>query len=532
MTLLNRRFALQFTLFGALGLSVSLAASQGMASEGKTLRWPVKWDYGASTAIYPGYNPAAYPMSASLVLYNGLTRPDPENGYAPVPDLAEGWKISDDGLVYTFTLRDDIFFHNGAKVTADDVVFTINTARDPMQFMSVLNDLRPVSAVEAVDARTVKITLSEPSAPFLLNIGFAIMPRAVVEPQLTDEVKLPQTEFAKKPIGTGPYMIEEIKPGREMILKGFDKYHRGAPKIDRLVFLLKQSVDNNSVKLLAGEADGGEIDPAFRDVIDGRGFTAITYPSAALQGVRFNVLTPPFDDPKVRAAFNHMTDKAALNDLINAGRGALAAGPFPNTEWDSTAPGTLGYDMAKAESLLKEAGYAKNGDGIWARDGKAISFDIQDAYGFVNLAEAMASQWRDAGIDVNVQSTDWGKLWSELTTTPATTVQFGNPADPDGAYLVLHSEAVPMKGGYNFGSYSNPAVDAALKEGRVAQDKAARKMAYDALQEAYVADPPMAFGIMAAPTIAYVDGLSGYSTGITVGFGDEVFWNVQEWSLD
>lgn len=521
----NRR---HFLTLAALTLSAPMA----FADTGKTLRWPVKWDYGTSTAIYPGYNPAAYPMSASLVLYNGLTRPDPLNGYTPVPDLAESWDISEDGLVYTFTLRDDIFFHNGAKVTADDVVFTLETARIPEQYMSVFNDMQVVSTVEALDERRVRVTLKTPSAAFLLNVGFAIMPKAEVAPQIADGTMLSMTDFAKRPIGTGPYMIKTIKPGQEMIMTANPKYHLGAPQIETLVFLLNQTVENNAIKLLASEIDGGEIDPAFRSALNGRGAKAITYPSAALQGVRFNAQVAPFDDVRVRVALNHLTDKEALNALINAGQGSIAAGPFPNTGWDTADPNALGFDPEKAADLLQAAGYEKADGGMWSKDGAPIKFAIQDAYGFVNLAEAMASQWREAGLDVTVQSTDWGKLWSELATTPATTIQFGNPADPDGAYLVLHSAATAANGGYNLGSYSNADMDAALEDGRAAHDMAARKQAYDTLQSVMASDPPFAFGVVAAPTIAYSDRLSGYSDGITVGFGDEVFWNIHEWKLD
>ena len=334
-----------------LGVAPSLAQ--------ETLRWPTRWAWGTSSAFHPLYNPASYPMSASLALYNGLTRLDASRGYAPVPDLAESWTVSEDGLVYTFKLRSGIKFHDGSPVTADDVLFTFAVAADPRHNLNVQADVAPIASVEAPDASTIVFTLKYPYGPFLTNVGISIMPKALVEPQIADGTALPETPFARAPVGTGPFKFAELKPGQELILDANPDYHLGAPNIDRIVFVVGQDSDSTLVRLQAGEFDGGLITPAYHQSLDPAQFAVIAYKSASASPILLNTRLAPFDDVRVRKALNHALDKPALAALVNAGLSVDGGSPVPSTRWDSTYLSALAYDLEAMAALLTEAGYAR-----------------------------------------------------------------------------------------------------------------------------------------------------------------------------
>lgn len=508
---------------------LSMSATSAFAQE--TLRWPTRWAWGTSSVFHPLYNPASYPMSSSLALYNGLTRLDPTQGYAPVPDLAESWTVSEDGLTYTFKLRPGVKFHDGSFLTADDVLFTFAVAADPAQALNVFSDVAPIESVTAPDQATVVFKLKYPYGAFLTNVGIQIMPKAIVEPQMADGTKLAETAFARAPIGTGPYKFAELKPGQELILEANPDYHFGAPQIDRIVFVLGQDSDSVLLRLQAGEFDGGLITPAYYQSLDPAQYKAVVFKSASANPILLNTKLPPFDDVRVRKALNLALDKTALAALVNAGLSVDGGSPLPSTHWDSTDLSALAYDPEGMAALLTEAGYARNGAGIWEKDGQPLAIEINDAYGFTTIADAVASQWLDAGIEATVKPTTFGEVWPVIDTVPALTYQFGAPQDPDSVYFLFHSTATIDKGGFNAGRYTNPDVDAALDAGRAALTFEDRKPFYDAFQAALLTDPPYAWAVNTAPVMAFSSRLSGYSPDITVSSGDEVFWNIEDWTL-
>ncbi len=519
---------------GVLGAAALLlaGAAQAGAQGSDTLRWSVPADLGGRVAFHALANPAAYPRETSLSLYNGLTKLNPSEGYRPMPDLAESWEVSPDGLTYTFRLRDDVVWHDGAPFTSADVTFTIGLAKDKKHNTSLQADLRPVESVEAPDAHTVVLRLGAPYAPLLANLAFGILPRHIVEPQVADGTPLAQTAYATAPVGTGPYRFVSLAVGQEMVLEANPRYHRGAPAIKRVVFLLRQNGDATVLKLKAGETDGAQVVESYFEQVRGDArYNAGTLRGTSPLTVLLNLAVEPMGELKVRQALNRFLDKDELVALATSGLGSAAYGPFPNTAWDSSDPAPLAYDPEDGARLLTEVGFARDGAGFWARDGKRLSFELNDGFGFVQMSEAMASQWRKAGIDVTVNRTDFPTIWANLPQVAALTYRFGSPSDPDSVYTLFHSTATRDTGGFNAGLYSDPAVDAALDAGRHELAPEARKAAYDALQAALSANPPYAWGVVLNPAYAVAADVTGYTPDIYVG-GENLgflFWNVEQW---
>ena len=512
--------------------TVLTVASTAVSKEQTVLRWSLPSDLGGLAAFHALANPAAYPRETALSLYNGLTKLDPTQGYLPVSDLAESWEISDDMLTYTFNLRRDVVWHDGEPFSAEDVVFTLDVARDPHHNTPLQADLRPIAGVEAPDDHTVVLKLREAYAPILANLAFGVLPRHALEPQLADGTPLSETEFARAPIGTGPFRFVSLAVGRELIVEANHHYHRGAPQIDKLVFLLRQNPDSTVLKLQAGETDGAQIGEVFYDRLKGDArYTVGTLRGTSPLAVLLNLGVEPMDDIRVRKALNHFIDKDALVSLVTAGLGTASPGPYPNTVWSSTAPDTLAFDPEEGARLMTEAGFHKDYNGFWSRDGERFSFQLHDGFGFVQLSDVMTSQWQAAGIDANVLRTDFSTILAQLPTIPAMTYRFGSPSDPDSVYTLFHSSATLKMGGFNAGSYANKAVDAALDAGRRETDPDARRAAYDRFQQALAEDPPYAWGVVLNPAYAIAADVSGYSPDIAIG-GDNLsflFWNIEQW---
>lgn len=523
-------------LFASLALAPAAMSVGGTgraaAQEPRVLRWATWRDWGGAIPIHQLQRPSSSPEEYSIGLFNGLVWLDPSNGYAPTSDLAESWTVSDDGLTYTFTLRPNLKFHDGSPVTADDVVFTIETIRDPKHNSPVQGDLAPVAGVEALDEATVRIVLAQFYAPFLSNLAFGIAPKHLLEPELASGKAVNETDFARAPIGTGPFKLVSLRAGQEMIVEANPDYHRDVPAIDRIVFLLRQDPEALFLRFQAGEIDGAGISPVYAEPLRAAGIVVEPMKGTFNNAILFNTKLAPFDDKRVRLALNRYLDKEALLALVNGGLGAIGGSPYPNSIWDATDLARLNYDPAAGDALLTEAGFAKNASGIWERDGVALAIPVNDAFGYTDLVETVASQWQQAGIDATAVPVDEGTLWGNLATIPAMTYTIGAATDPDAMYFIFHSTMTFDRGGYNAGSYANPAVDAALEAGRLATSLEARKAAYAELQAALVDDPPYAWALVDPALVAFSPAVNGYTPDITVAGGAEIFWNINRWTLE
>jgi len=275
------------------------------------------------------------------------------------PALATDWKISDDGLVYTFYLRKGVKFHDGTPFNADAVVASIgrqvgqNATADMPYASFTFGD---VDKVEKVDDYTVKITLKEPNAPFLLNL--AMGPAApIVSPTA---LKKYGADFGHHPVGTGPFIFEKWDPDQQIVLKANPNYWGGKPKVDEVIFKVTKDNTVRAQELLAGSVDIIDgIDPADVDSLkNSPDINFLSGPGMNINYLAFRVDRPPFDNPKVRQAVSMAIDRQAIVDSLYKGIAVVANGPLP--------PGMLGYDPnlkpyeynpAEAKKLLAEAGY-------------------------------------------------------------------------------------------------------------------------------------------------------------------------------
>jgi len=409
-------------------------------------------------------------------LYDGLIRFD-EN-MNPAPDLAESWEISDDGLVYTLKLREDVVFHDGTPMTADDVIFTAETTLDESVGSAYRSkfiiDGAPV-VWEKVDDYTVTATLPSPSSSFLAKLSradeifFCILPKHLlegVEDMLT-------ADFNQNPVGTGAYKFVEFRADERLVLAAHDAYHQGKPGVAQVVRLALPNEQAAFAALSAGEIDVTTLNEAgnVKAADESDSITVHRYNSNWVFAARFNFANPILQDINVRKAISHAIDRV---NLVKAAISATAVvGNSPISYGWAANPNVTVYefDMEKANQLLDEAGWS--GSSPRQKDGQQLKLrlTIDSGYGAPDLAAGIQALLGQVGIEVEI-------IQLESATLDTTVYQDrdfdmylgwqGFGVDPDIASRWVTAD--PSAGSYldNPASYSNPDVDAALRDAAVA----------------------------------------------------------------
>ncbi|WP_017593205.1 ABC transporter substrate-binding protein [Nocardiopsis potens] len=457
------------------------------------------------------------------MVFRGLTAHDADN--EPVPALAESWKISGDEKTYTFALREDAAWHDGEPFTADDVVFTIEGVRDGN--LPISNKFANVKEVEAEGEHTVVIRLTEPTPALLDSLSNGMLPE-----HLLKEKGLDDPDFGEHPVGTGPFRLDTWKHGEYAKVTAFEDYYGGAPGLDAITIAYVPDAASRLIRLANGEVDAAYLEPAQVEEAGGiDGVRLETTPTADYRGILFNMEDERFEDPAPRRAMNYAIDRDAVIESVLHGHGRPAAGPLDLSPF-GTGAADYTHDPAEAAAIMEEAGYEKNGDGIWERDGEPYSFELTTfAEDGVRAAmiEVLATQLREEGFDVTAEprprdAVDWAELEGFL-------IGWGTPYDPDGSlYGPFHSSEALDEGGSNYGSYADDAADEALDAGRSTNDEEKRAEAYADLQEALADDPPYVFVSYLDAVNAVPEDLDGITERTLAHHGYGFFWNAEEWS--
>ena len=396
------------------------------------------------------------------------------------PALASSYEISDDGLVYTFTLREGVVFHNGRPFGADDVVYSLERILDPETGSPQASRFDQVASAEAVDERTVVFTLNEPFAPFLANMpNLYVVAREVVEEH---------GDLQQVAVGTGPFRLVEVVPDTYLRLEANQAYYR--PEQPGVAGLRYNVVPEGSTRA-AGLRTGTyhllpDVDPTTAVTLRAApSVTVLEVPGLSYTLLGFNTTRPPFDDPLVRHAINLALDREELVEAVFLGN-AVPAGPLSDALADWTLPTDefpcYTYDPEAARALLADAGHP---------DGVAFTIltfgtrrDVADT------AQVVQAQLERAGMQVEVNVAEFGTFvqdWQNSNFDAFVSLNAGS-IDPDG---YMHRTFI-SGGSTNVFLYSDPDVDELLARGRTTADVAARQDIYAELQRALACEGPVA----------------------------------------
>ena len=412
-------------------------------------------------------------------IYNSLIQPDANMEFKG--DLAESWENPDD-LTWIFHLRRGVLFHNGEELTAHDVKFTFDRILDPATASPGVTHIREIEKVEVVDKYTVKIVTKAPFAPLLFNLGRYEM--CVLNEKAVKEAG---ENYNKRPVGTGPFMLDVWRPGDRVEVKKFAQYFEGEPKVDRIVF---RGIPEDATRVIELESGGVDLCIDFPaqdfDRLQSEGkFTVYEKQSLPSNYYAFNVETTPFQDKRVRQAINYAVDVDVIIDSIYFGKAVKSRGPMSELVWgfDETLPeDPYPYDVEKAKTLLAEAGYP-NGfkTKLYASTQSASRSTAELFQGF--LAEI--------GVEAEVVSLEWGAYLSETRkgVDGMFTLGWSGTGDADGALTYLYdSQNINSS---NRARWNDPKFDEFLAEGRRTLNPEKRKAIYQEAQRHFNEEVPI-----------------------------------------
>jgi len=483
---MKRRRLCRSALWFGLWLAAICVTVTPPALAQTVLRIPIPADPIMNPVI--GTDAAAVPVNRFL--YDSLTRPDPKT-LEPRPGLATEWSARTDGLVWTFKLVRNAKWHDGKPFTAEDVKYTYDVILDPKQNSPRRSAIAVVREVRVVDPYTVSFELAQPLASFptIASYNVGIVPKHVLEGR--EHAKAADFN-TKRPITTGPYRIVEAVPGDHYIFEATPDYFGGRARIERVVFKVIPDVNTQVAQLQSGELDFAVIQPTnIPGARAARNVKLQTVPFLGFEHVSFNYRHPLFADAKVRQAMVYALDRESILKSILAGHGTLATGPIPPLfGWaynDALKP--YAFDPARAQQLLKEAGWDKGPDGTLTKDGKPFEFELGVDKGNPTrerIALAAQQAYRALGMKANLKVEEW-PVYAKKLLAKAWDVHVGFwvlPPDPELTNYYAPDQA------FNTINYNNPQVTSLLQRGRQIVDLKERGRLYREMQKVMYDDPP------------------------------------------
>lgn len=401
-------------------------------------------------------------------IYNNLVR---FNGNLEImPDLAESWEVSADGLIWTFNLRQNVKFHDGTPFNAEAVKVSFERVLNPDTGSPRRSVLQIISSVEVVDDNTVKIKTSSPCGSLLNLLAHPVS--AIISPAAIEKYG---KDLGTHPVGTGPFMFNEWKIDEELILDRNPDYFDGAPQVSKLIFRVIPDDSTRSLLLESGSADVAMRLPVteLNRLKDNDKVKAIITDTVMTMYVALNNNKGVLQDVRIRQAMNYAIDKGVIiNDILD-GMATIADAPISPYTRGYSPISTYEYNVEKAKTLLAEAGYPNGIElEIWTPVGRYL-MDTK-------VCENLQDQWGKAGINVKIKQWEFQALMSEIKKGEFDMVLLGwspSTADADqGLYPVFHSSQFPPAS--NRAYYNNAKVDKLLVEAKSEVEPGKRKELY------------------------------------------------------
>jgi len=390
-----------------------------------------------------------------------------------VPVLATTIENPDD-RTYVFHLRDDVYFHDGVKLTSADVKYTYDTLRDPDFGARNIGFYRDIVSIETPDDYTVVITLEQPNAPFLYYLNVGIVPMHYAEEYGSDHI-------STTPLGAGAFVFEEWRTGEYIRLSANPDYFDGRPSIDEVRIRPIPDPITRTIELETGgvhvidliddlDVERLEMDP---------NIDVMRQPGTGFDYIFLHTQRPPFDDVRVRQAIAYLVPRQDIVESLLYGVGLVAYTPIIPQSWAHELDvERFDFDVERARALLVEAGHA---------DGFDIVLEVSSAPRR-QMAEVLQQEFAKVGINASIREREWGALYADMLEGRVDVFIGGWRAqtDPDrGLYRQFHSDNwIPA--GANRQEYKNERVDELLAAARTTPDFEVRRELYSEAQKIIV----------------------------------------------
>ncbi|XOK59804.1 ABC transporter substrate-binding protein [Paenibacillus elgii] len=489
-------------LLAALLLSVTVLSACGSGDPAKTpatgaeaAKEPVR---GGSVVVAVPQDPdyldphlavASGTQEMMFNVFEGLLKPNEKGELQPA--VAQEYKVSPDGLTYTFTLRDGVKFHNGKTVAAEDVKFSYERLMGKDTGKPLSSAFANVESVDTPDARTVTVKLKKNDVSFMSNFTAAILPKGYDNQN-------------KAPVGTGPFKFVEFQPNQKLVIeKNKDYYVQGVPYLDKVEFRIMPDAEASLLALKSGDIDmypriGNE-----RIAELGDQFRYVEGMQNMVQLMTMNIARKPFDDPRVRQAVNYAVDTDEIIKVVADGKGTKLGSnmsPVMQKYFQEGLESTYNVNVDKAKSLLAEAGL---------KDGFSTTISVPSNYKFhVDTAQVIAQQLAKVGITAKIEMVEWA-VWLDRIYKgrdyDMTIIGLTGKLDP---HEVLVRYASDYKS--NFYNYNNPEYDKLIKAAQIELDDAKRAQHYKDAQKLLTKDAVAVYIMDPNFTVAMKKELDGY----------------------
>jgi peptide/nickel transport system substrate-binding protein len=452
-----------------------------------------------------------------------------------VPTLENGDVVlrKDGGMDVTWKLRPNITWHDGKPLTSADVKFTVDAINSPSYNPESTDGFDRIASVDTPDPLTAVVHYKEIYAPYDIQFIRGLLPKHVLEGRDIDHAQ----DYNRNPLGTGPYRVHEWAAGEQILLERVPHYWRGDeyPRIKRILFKFIANTNTRINQLKSGEVHVVAQVPwdKYREIKDLPSLVVHRTPGNAYEHVTLNERRfPAFADVRVRRALIHALDRELFVKTILDGLAPVAHGSVQPVSWAYTDRITkYAFDPARARALLDEAGWTPGANGIRERNGKPFSFTLITQAGFAvreSVAQAIARQLRDVGVDVNVELHDGtaiSALWFE-GKFDAMLHWWQMPSDPELTTFFAADRTPPA--GRNINYYMNDALTTLLYESDRTVDRAARTALLHRAQ-AILADEVPEIPLYSVTKLDAIPRSLQHFTGNPTNTG--IFWNVYEWGL-
>lgn len=457
----------------------------------------------------------AYASMVQSFVFDALIDRDPDT-LEYFGKMAESWTISDDKLVITFKLRKGLLWSDGQPVTADDVIFSYETAIDPtVDAQNIAGYFKDVKKVEALDDRTVRFTFSKPYFKSLEVSGagyLTYIPRHVYAYGKGKPYADGQAFSAIRDtlVGCGPYVFESWTPGQQIVLRRNEHYYGTPGNFDKIVFRIVPDETAALQMVKAQELDDMSLssDQYLRVEHDRRfnkNYRRLLYTApSGYSYIAWNNKHPIFKDRRVRVALTHLVPRKLMAERLFNGLVDVTTGPFwPGgkgvkvpLQYDRTVK-PYPYDPIRALAMLADAGWADtDGDGVLDKNGMAFRFQLLIRSGSetaMDIASATKEMMGKVGIRVDISQLEWTVFISKLDDRNYDAILLGWTGGVEGdPYQIWHSSSIQNQGSNHVG-FNNPGADRLIEAARVEFDREKRNALYHQFHRLLHREQPYTF---------------------------------------
>jgi len=424
----------------------------------------------------------------SNLLFRGLIKINEKGN--PQPDLAQSWEIRNNGKEIIFYLRKNLYWHDGMKFSARDVIFTYNLLNSPDLASPRKGVLGPVKEIKAPDANTLIVRYSEPYGSVFESFTIGILPEHL-------GLKVLESGFDVKPIGTGPYKIKEWKKGEYILLDAFEKFYEAPPKIKKVILKFIPDQTTKYLELKSGKIHVAELPTYFKaEELLGK-YKKYKAESFRYVCLGFNLNKKPFNEEKFRIAIAHSINKEELINVVTSTEGSISTGPYPKGVWyfnQNLKP--FPYNPQLAQNILKEMGVQNLKFALY------INNENKEAH---KSAQFIKENLKNIGLDVEIRLFDWQTFRHRIIEEKnfdAVILSRAYLWDPD-IYDLWHSSKTG-KGQWNFFSFKDKEIDRLLELGRKTLNFEERKRIYQRIHKLLYEKQACVF-LYETPLIFYAD---------------------------